>query len=222
MDNEITRIIELVKEKTGKNVVVTKTDESAVAPAGYASLSRGGTRYFCRVEEPCDDGMKSLIIALLANVSLGEAPVGKADFLKSILLGECNEMTVQKYIRKYGVHDVPCAVFVVYSQDGKVADVMNFLENFRTSPCDCSVVTDDMTCAYIRFQDGANVDGEYKSLTDYACLLAQSIKEELGYDVKIGVGSVVDGFKDCSVSYRQALTALRMGNIFETQAAVST
>lgn len=222
MDNEITRIIELVREKTGKSVVVTAAEEGVVAPNGCVPFRRGGRRYFCSVEQPCDEGLKNLIIALLAGVSLGDAPVGKAESLKNILLGDGNDITVQKYVRKYGIHDVPCAVFVLYSSEGKVADLMNFLENFRTSPCDCSVVTDDLTCAYIRFQDGANIDGEYKSLTDYACLLAQSINEELGLNVKIGVGSVVESFKDCSVSYRQALTALRMGGIFELQAAVST
>lgn len=222
MDKEITRIIELVKEKTGKDAIVSEAEEGVAAPDGCSSFRRGGKRYFCSISKPCDEGLKSLIIALFSCVSLGDVPVGKSESLKSILLGDGNEITVQKYVRKYGVHDVPCAVFVVYSADGKVADLLNFLENFRTSPCDCAVITDDMTCAYIRFQDGANIDGEYKSLTDYACLLAQSISEELGISVKIGVGSVVESFKDCSVSYRQALTALRMGGIFESQAAVST
>ncbi len=222
MDNEILRIAELVKDKTGKDVLVVKEEDRASLTADFVPFRRGGTKYFCKIDGDCDEGLKSLIIALFENVSLGETPVGKADALKNIVLGDGNEMAVQKYMRKYGVHDVPCAVFIVYTTDGKVSDIINFLENFKTSPCDCSVITDELTCAYIRFQDSINVDGEYKSLTDYAYLLAQSIEEELGINVKIGVGSVVSGFKDCSTSYRQALTALRMGNIFEAQAAVST
>ena len=222
MDNEILRIVELVKDRTGKDIVVVKEDDKILRTPEFVPFSRGGLKYFCKIDGECDEGLKSLIIALFENVSLGETPIGKADALKNIVLGDGSEMTIQKYMRKYGVHDVPCSVFLVYTPDGKVSDIINFLENFKTSPCDCSVIVDELTCAYIRFQDSINTDGEYKSLTDYAYLLVQSINEELGINIKIGVGSVVNSFKDCSISYRQALTALRMGNIFEAQAAVST
>lgn len=222
MDNEILRIMELVRDKTGKEVVVVKEEDGVEVSPEYIPFRRGGAKYFCKVAGDCDDGLKALIVALFENVSLGETPVGKADALKNIILGDGNELNVQKYMRKYGIHDVPCAVFIVYTADGKVSDVINFLENFKSGPCDCSVITDELTCAYIRFQDSVNADSEYKSLTDYAYLLAQSIEEELGINVKVGVGSMVSSFKECYISYRQAMTALRMGNVFEEQSPVST
>lgn len=222
MDNEITRITNLIKDTTGKSVTVFKRDSSSLSGGEDLLFKRDGVEYACRIDGECDTCLKDLIIALLENCSLGEAPVGKSVSLKNVLLGEANEITVQKYVKEYGVHDVPCAVFVVYSQAGKTSDLLDFLDNFKTEPNDLVTLADDSSCAYVRFQEGVNVDGEYKSLTDYACLLAQSINEELGVNVKIGVGGVVDSFKNCSVSYKQALIALRMGDIFENQASVST
>ena len=221
MDNEILKIVELVKEKTDKELTVVSVGE-ADETVGYTRFRRGGRDYLCRVESDCDEGLKSLIVALLENVSLGDAPLGRVAALKSIVTGDANEITVQKYMRKYGVHDLPCAVFVVHTVDGKITDVLDFLDNFKTSPCDCSVITDETSCAYVRFQDGINTESEYKSLSDYADLLAQSLSEELGLNAKIGVGSLVSGFAESSVSYRQALSALRMGAIFEQNATVST
>ena len=50
----------------------------------------------------------------------------------------------------------------------------------------------------------------------------QTVEEELGVAVKVGIGSVVAGFQDCALSYQQALTAIRMTNVFGTKASVST
>lgn len=161
MDNEILKIVELVKDKTDKELTVVsagETDETV----GYTRFRRGGRDYLCRVEGDCDEGLKNLIVSLLENVSIGEAPLGKDAALKSIVTGDANEITVQKYMRKYGVHDLPCAVFVVHTVDGKITDVLDFLDNFKTSPCDCSVITDETSCAYVRFQDGINTESEYK------------------------------------------------------------
>ena len=119
MDNEILKIVELVKDKTDKELTVVsagETDETV----GYTRFRRGGRDYLCRVEGDCDEGLKNLIVSLLENVSIGEAPLGKDAALKSIVTGDANEITVQKYMRKYGVHDLPCAVFVVHTVDGKI------------------------------------------------------------------------------------------------------
>ena len=222
MDNEITKIVGLVKDKTGKDVTVIAAEKGREKPDGFIPFRRGGADYYCKISGDGNDGINGLVVAVLENASLGNAPVGKDDALKSILTGDANEMTVQKYVRKYCARNLPCAVFVVQSASGDVADVLDVLENFKTGAYDCAVATDETTCAYVRFQDEVNTDGEYKSLSDYANMIAQSVREELGVSVKIGVGSVVAGISDCSVSYRQALTALRMGGIFERNAVVST
>jgi carbohydrate diacid regulator len=95
------------------------------------------------------------------------------------------------------------------------------MENFKTDAKDLCVCIDDFTCAYVRF-GASQEDSEYRSLTDFANLLARSIAEELGVQVKIGIGSAVAGFSDCSVSYDQAQTAIRMDNVFGGRSRVST
>lgn len=72
-------------------VSVGEADETV----GYTRFRRGGRDYLCRVEGDCDEGLKSLIVALLENVSLGDAPLGRVAALKSIVTGDANEITVQ-------------------------------------------------------------------------------------------------------------------------------
>ena len=107
-------------------------------------------------------------------------------------------------------------------QDGSLSDIINFLENFKTSTYDLVVAVDEISCAYVRFNDGTAQENEFQSLTDYAYLMAQSIEEELGLKIKIGVGGTTQSFADSAVSYKQAATAVRMSGLFEMKTGVAT
>ena len=61
MDNEILKITELVKDKTDKEVVVVKAGEGKDRPEGFIPFRRGGTEYLCKIEEPCDEGLKAFL-----------------------------------------------------------------------------------------------------------------------------------------------------------------
>ena len=50
----------------------------------------------------------------------------------------------------------------------------------------------------------------------------QSLKEELGVDVVVGVGSTVKKLRDASLSYAQASSALRYAYVFEDKGSVHT
>lgn len=63
-------------------------------------------------------------------------------------------------------------------------------------------------------------ESEYQSPADYAEFLAQLLKEELGIDVTVGVGSVVKGLKDAALSYAQAAGALRYAEVFASKGKV--
>lgn len=247
MDIEIIRMLTHVKEKTGKEIRVYSDIEGdfystlgAELPERFSSKVRevvsckeNGKTYFSfrfnaqRYTGYVDGVLESdvtiatLIGALLENGIAKDLTVNKEDSLKSAIVGECSGIRLQKVISKYSIPELPCTALVVHVAGGRVEDVVNFMENFKTDSRDICAVTDDFTCAYVRF-GYSQEDSEYRSLTSYANLLAQSVLDELGINVKIGVGSSVSGFNDCSVSYHQALTAIRMDGVFGGNSKVAT
>ncbi|MBE5741840.1 MAG: hypothetical protein E7360_00770 [Clostridiales bacterium] len=247
MNIEIVRILGIIKEKTGKEVrVYTETEDEFYSTVDaeiperflgrvtqiefnenngkiYFPFKHNAVRYVGYIDGATaeEKPIASLIATILENGIGREKPTNKAEALRSAIVGESSAISVQKTISKFSVSNMPCSALAVYVSVGKVKDVLDFMENFKSDENDLCVITDDFTCAYIRFGSSSQ-EGEYRSLTDYASLLAQTIHEELGIHVKIGVGSLVGGFTDCAVSYQQALTAIRMSGVFGEKSSVAT
>ena len=248
MDNEIMSLLDSVKQRTGINVRVylESGDESYstnvgetieradVKIDGITDLKDKGKTYF-KFRHRADEyvgyvdsdggngaGIAGIISVMLENSGGKEVSASKKESVKNIILGDCNSLQSQKYMRKFGIPDLPCSVYVCYVQDGNVADVIDFLENFKTSAYDLVVAVDEISCAYVRFNDGMSQESEFQSLTDYAYLMAQSIEEELGIKIKIGVGGTIQSFADSAVSYKQGAIAVRMSGLFEMKTSVAT
>ena len=247
MDIEIIQAIGHLKEKIGKEIRVYSADEndfystkeaevierysgkvtdtvfSEQNKKTYFSFKYNAVRYtgYIDGENEADKTIATLIGAFLENGASREPSDGKDYSLKSAVIGECSGIRLQKVISKFSIPDSRCTTLAVNVPSGKVEDVVNFMETFKSDERDICLATDDFTCAYVRFGSSAE-DSEYRSLTDYANLLIQSLDEELGITVKVGIGSSVSGFSDCSVSYRQALTAMRMDGIFGSKSSVAT
>ncbi|MBR2384688.1 MAG: helix-turn-helix domain-containing protein [Clostridia bacterium] len=247
MDVEIIRMIEHIKQSAGKEIRVysdvnddfystletdipnrfsSKVRETVASEENaktYFSFKYNAQRYTGYIDG-CTDADKTiatLIGTLLENGTGKDLSSGKEDSLTSAIIGEYSGIRLQKVINKYSIPDLPCTATALYVSSGRVEDVVNFMENFKTDARDICVVTDSFTCAYVRF-GSSQEDSEYRSLTDFANLLAHSIADELGIIVKIGIGSTVVNFVDCSVSYHQALASIRMDNVFGGKSRVST
>ena len=247
MDIEVIKILELAKQKTGKEIRVyadTKDEFFSTLPTEmpqrfsgrvqgveadektgktYFSFHHNALRYTGYIDgvSESDKSIAGLIGALLENGTTRETPTNKEDSLKCVILGECSGIRVQKIMTKFKVVDKTCLAMVISVANGKVDEVINFLENFKSYENDICVAVEDFTCAYVRFGTSGE-EGEYRSITDYASLLVQSIFEEIGVNVKIGVGCVVGSFVDVAVSYQQAHSAVRMGSVFGGQSSVYT
>jgi carbohydrate diacid regulator len=63
-------------------------------------------------------------------------------------------------------------------------------------------------------------ENEYRSSVDYAEFLTQSLKEELGITVSVGVGSTVRELKDIADSYARGENALRYADVFDIKGNV--
>ncbi len=146
-----------------------------------------------------------------------ETELSKTEHLKRILLGECSSMSVYKYTAKYSVKGAACFALVL-RVPRLMKEVLSVLEQYGGNSLDTVVRISEDTCVLVRFAEEAQ--GEYRSSVDYAEFLAQSLKEELGLDVLVGVGATVRELKDVSTSYAQADNALRYADVFSIQGSV--
>ncbi len=146
-----------------------------------------------------------------------ETELSKTEHLKRILLGECSSMSVYKYTAKYSVKGAACFALVLRSPR-LMKEILTVLEQYGGNSLDTAVRMSEDTCVLVKFVD--ETQGEYRSSVDYAEFLAQSLKEELGLDVLVGVGPTVRELKDISASYSQAENTLRYADVFEIPGCV--
>ena len=149
-----------------------------------------------------------------------ELDLSKTEYLKRILIGEVTSATLQKFISKYSVANTACFTLVL-SVPKLMDEVIALISQYGGNSLDTVVKMDESSCALVKFIKDES-DDEYRSTADYAEFLVQSLKEELGVDVKVGVGGTVKSLKDVSHSYAQASSALRYADVFEDKGSVHT
>ncbi len=141
-----------------------------------------------------------------------ETELSKTEHLKRILLGECSSMSVYKYTAKFSVKGAPCFALVI-RVPRLMQEALAILEQYGGNSLDTAVELNENTCVLVKFAE--ETQEEYRSSVDYAEFVAQSLKEELGLDVFVGVGPTVRSLKDISASYTQAENTLRYADVFE-------
>jgi carbohydrate diacid regulator len=147
-----------------------------------------------------------------------EAELSKTEHLKRILLGECSSMSVYKYTTKFSVKGAKCYAIALRIPK-LMRESIALLEQYVGNSLDTVVQMSADTCILVRF---AGEEDGYRSSVDYAEFLAQSLKEELGLDVVVGVGQIVKELKDVAASYAGAENALRYADVFEISGNVHT
>ncbi len=146
-----------------------------------------------------------------------ETELSKTEHLKRILQGECSSMSVYKYTAKFSVKGAACYAIVI-RVNRLLNEVLAVLEQYGGNSLDTALKMSEDTCVLVKFVE--ETQGEYRSSVDYAEFLAQSLKEELGLDVLVGVGPTVRELKDISASYTQAENTLRYADVFEISGKV--
>ena len=176
---------------------------------GYIGVLTGATETQAR--------FAALLPAYIERCAERETELSKTDTLKRILLGEASTMGIYKYMTKYSVREVRCFVMVLRVPK-LLQEALAVLEQYGGNSLDTALQITEDTCAVVKFVED---DGdEYHSSVDYAEFLAQSLKEELGLDVSVGVGPTVRELKDAALSYARAENALRYADVFEMQGNV--
>ena len=160
-----------------------------------------------------------LLPAYLERFVEKEFDLSKTEYLKKILLGDCTSSSLQKFETKFSVASASC--FVLAIRIPKMTDeAIALIAQYGGNSLDTVVKMDETNCALVKFL-GAEEE-EYHSALDYAEFLTQSLKEELGIDVSVGVGTTVKGLKYAFSSYMQASGALRYAEVFEDKGNVHT
>ena len=160
-----------------------------------------------------------LLPAYIESFAEKESDLTKSEYLKKILLGECTSKSILKFENKFSVGGFECFVLVVHVPK-LMTEALGLIAQYAGNSLDTVVRIDDENCAFVKFLKSE--EQEYHSSADYAEFLVQSLNEELGVDVVVGVGSTVKGLKDASLSYAQAASALRYAEVFEDKGSVHT
>ena len=236
MNSELKKTLRNISENTGIELsVFTSTGIPVSSPSGEeispdfeGILQSGGFTYFKAIfkAEQYIFGIEGvthvqknyafLLADMIENSSSRAVNLPKGEFVRRILLGECNAADIQKYRIKYAVPDQPCFVLAV-AAEGKTSDVIALFSQYGENEADCAVSVSGKDCAFIKFVEP---ESEYQSSVDFASFLARSLWEELGIRCHIGVGGMFRHFEDVSVSYQQASAALRMSSLFNSKGFV--
>ena len=167
------------------------------------------------------DGNKSIAALLVSHFESEldrQAELSKHDRWRSILLGEGTVRTVYNFLAKYSIKNGACFALAI-SVPKRLEEAMESLTQYSDVTSDAVVKMDEKTLALVRYTQ-AEEGEEYHSSFEFGEFVVQFVKEELGIDVKVGVGSTVKDVKDVGQSYAQANGALRYADIFSSRGKV--
>lgn len=143
-----------------------------------------------------------------------ESDLSKSEHLRRILLGESSSASIHRYCTKYSVKSAACFALAIYTEK-MLAETLALIEQYSGNSLDAVVKMDEKSCVLVKFL--SDEEKESVQASDYAEFLSQSIQEELGVVVTVGVGGRVKELKDVALSYAQAASALRYAEVFESK-----
>ena len=139
---------------------------------------------------------------------IAKSDLDRSEFLKALLMGECNRSVTDRYMHKFSMQDSPAFVIVIQAGEERIHDVDGALTTFGEEGLDFSVQIEKDKLAFVKLIDKAW--GEYQSPTEYAQFLRQFVYEETGVSVKISIGGIVKSVAELSFSFAQAMATERM------------
>ena len=151
-----------------------------------------------------------LFKSLAENSLSTELKLDKSEFLRRVIFGEMGYAQYRRLAQKYQIPNSPCFVMLIgLSSAVKFEDLSEVMANYGDRGMDFALKVKEGECVFIKFIDEDSKD--YTSATEYGEYLSCSVYEELGETLAISIGGVVKNPFELSVSYSQAVSALRMG-----------
>lgn len=163
------------------------------------------------------DGQKAtpresaLVQCILSNLEEG-MPQEKNECLKNILLGE-SPIAVFRFMTRYRVPDGGCYALDIVPEKHP-EEVALHVERCLESANDMVIPMDGKRICVVKFSSAE------QSPYEFGTFLSQSLYEELGIRVCIGIGCEEQSFSGIARSYQQAVTAVRMSGSFRSKGDV--
>lgn len=148
-----------------------------------------------------------LLSELFDNYSQKSFLLSREEFFKAVLLGELDDVKIKRYAKKYGISDKKACVMLIDSDDN-AKDVVDVATYYSALDVCFVLKLDNSECALVKYCD--NDSGEYRSKTEFAEFLSQSIMEEKCVYTDIFIGGTVEKISDLAASYAQATDTKRM------------
>lgn len=208
---DLKRLLVDIREKTGTDV--------RLSPRGgeetHFVLEFCGGKTDAWIEGGGESARKAanLICYLASNADMLRPAPERQEYLKNILLGEGGEWYAFCFLSKYNLSDQACFA-VSIQEEKKIVETVAHLERCVADTRDMVVKMDENRCAVVKFCE------EGQTPFDFAQFLSQSLYEEIGVKASVGVGCEVNSFTEISASYQQAITAVRMSELFHSKGEV--
>ncbi len=134
------------------------------------------------------------------------------DSLKNILLGEGGEWGAFRYIAKNDLADGKCFAMDVVP-DRRCDEAFRQIERCIEGRGDRAVRMDKSRIAIVKFSSE-------ESPAEFGQFIFQSLYEELGIRASVGIGCEMNSFSEIAASYTQAVTAVKLSEIFHSKGEV--
>lgn len=157
------------------------------------------------------------LICELAEQSFAKGNLSKEEFYKTVLYGEASYYTIKKYAKKYFKEGKACAILLAMDS-GREEEVLNVVKGYLEGSSDFVCEIEDGLLVLVKFLDGDN--GEYRSVSEYAEFLVQSVYEETGMKIGVFIGGTVENVADLSSSFEQAISAHRINDAINYRSGV--
>ena len=157
-----------------------------------------------------DEEKLALLIIEIAKNFFAKGEINKTDFIKSLLFGEMTASQIGRYSVKFSIPKYPAFVMLITYPEGNAEDVKNVFINYDGDGSDVFVPLSLSECAVVKFCDKSSED--YRSQSEYAEFLRQTVYEETGIPISIYIGGKVDKIADIVNSFVQAKTAKGFDN----------
>ena len=229
MENELSRILQAIKEKTGILVqsisengeyyasTIEEFDvtlESAFPQSGdvvqvngktYFKFNFGGNLFYALIfgDTSVEKRYANLIVGLIENSENKSKQLSFEEQLSLIVTGSSTKSRTIQFMNEYSLPKTPVYVMAIKAERGDIYEIQEFLSSYFGGDGASTQISND-TCAYVRYVEPTDTV-DLLTPVRQAEILKRSVFEELGAVVSVYVGSTVKSFVDVSLSYNQAV-----------------
>ncbi len=139
----------------------------------------------------------------------------KGDALCAALLGQISDLDFQEVVIEYNIEiEIPRCVFVIRTEGMEAAEIYKIMLNvFPKNMEDFLVLIDSQTIALIKtIKDEMDEEEELQQL---GSAIEDTILNEASIKSYIGIGKVKNSVYDIRESYKEAISAINIGRIYE-------